>query len=219
MSESTETEEVQWPSIDDHHPREEGGPTARSGLSYQDEIVVGIFLDMISDVSIKRVHCETHDDIVIVKSGVENAIDIVEYVQVKSNEPDSLWSVAALCAKGEESVCAKSLGRDQHQEAARFRIVTLRDVHSDLKPLTYPCYGPGRETDCDQFVALSAEIKSKLPGLQSAKGNSTDYWLEHCQWEVRHDEKTIRDGNIVRILRLAAAHGVLLLPEHAEAIE
>ena len=217
MSEGAETEAVQWPSIDDHHPHEEGGPTARAGLSYQDAIVVGIFLDMISDASIKRVHCETHDDIVIVK--VNDAIDIAEYVQVKSNEPGSLWSVASLCAKNDDSVCAKSLGRDQHKETARFRIVTLRDVHPDLKLLTYPCYGPGRETHCDGFIALTALMKSKLPNLQSAKGNNIDYWLEHCLWDVRYNEKTISDGNIVRILKLAASHGVPILPEHAEAIE
>jgi hypothetical protein len=217
MSDGTEAEEVQWPSIDDHSPHEEGGPTARAGLSYQDEIVVGIFLDMIADASIKRVHCETHDDIAVVK--VENATDVVEYVQVKSNEPDSLWSVASLCAKADESVCAKSLRRDQHKETSRFRIVTLRDVHSDLKLLTYPCYGLGREADCDGVAALSAAMKSKLPDLQSAKGNDIDYWLEHCRWDVRYDEKTIHDGNIFRTLKLAASHGVPILPEHAEVIE
>lgn len=172
---------------------------------------------MISDASIKRVHCETHDDIVIVK--VEDSTEFVEYTQVKSGESDTLWSVASLCAKGDESVCAKSLRRDQHQETARFRIITLRGVNSDLKLLTYPCYGPGREPNCGEFVALSAAMQSKLPGLKSAKGNGIDYWIEHCRWDIRHDEKTIHEGNIYRILKLAESHGFPILPEHAEAIE
>ncbi|WP_369725612.1 dsDNA nuclease domain-containing protein [Bradyrhizobium sp. LLZ17] len=175
MSDEESTAEIEWPSIDDHHPLEEGGPTARAGLSYQDEIVVDIFLDMIEDATIQKVHCETHDDILIKR--VRDGEEFVEYVQVKSNEPDTLWSVASLCAKGADSVCAKSLTRDQHKETARFRIVTLRDVNSELRLLTYPCYGPGRETTCAEFGSLSESIKGKLPDLTSEKGSDIEYWL------------------------------------------
>jgi hypothetical protein len=217
MTDSVDLNDDHWPSIDDHSPHEEGGPTARAGLAYQDDIVVGIFLDMLEDTSIQKVHCETHDDIVVKR--LVDATEIVEYVQVKSNEPDSLWSVASLCAKGEDSVCAKSLGRDQHKEVARFRIVTLRDVNSELKLLTYPCYGPGRETTCDGFTAVSQAIEEKLPDLASPKGNDLKYWIEHCKWDVRHDQHTIRSRNVLRIIKLAASQGVSVLPEQAEAIE
>jgi hypothetical protein len=97
MTNDISAEPKEWPSIDDHQPDEEGGPTARSGLAYQDEIVVGIFLDMIADPSIQKVHCETHDDIVVKRLAAD--VDTVEYVQVKSNEPDKLWSVADIRAK------------------------------------------------------------------------------------------------------------------------
>jgi hypothetical protein len=214
---TAEAHEIQWPSIGDHHPHEEGGPTARAGLSYQDEVVVGIFLDMIEDASIQKVHCETHDDIVVIR--LVDAADIVEYVQVKSNEPDALWSVANLCSKGVDSVCAKSLARDEHKEMSRFRVVTLREVNSELKLLTYPCYGPGRETTCDAFLTVSESIKSKLPDLKSPKNNDIDYWLEHCRWDVRHDQHTIRQGNIYRVLKIAASIGVFILPEQGETIE
>lgn len=217
MSDETSTAEIEWPSIDDHQPHEEGGPTARAGLSYQDEIVVDIFLDMIEDATIQKVHCETHDDILVKR--VQGGEQFVEYVQVKSNEPDSLWSVATLCAKGEDSVCAKSLTRDQHKETARFRIVTLRDVNSELRLLTYPCYGPGRETTCAGFGSLSASVKVKLPGLTSAKGSGIEYWLEHCLWDVRHDQDTIRSKNVLRILKITFSQKFLILPEQAEALE
>ena len=217
MTSDATPEVKEWPSIDDHHPDEEGGPTARSGLAYQDEIVVGIFLDMIEDDSIQKVHYETHDDIVVMRLVVD--VETVEYIQVKSNEPDKLWSVADMCANGMDSLCAKSLARDGCKETSRFRIVTLRAVTSELSMLTYPCYGPGRETSCDAFAKLSKAVQGKLPDLVSQKGNGIDYWLEHCLWEVRHDEGNIRRDNLLRIMRLAAKQGVVLLPEQAETIE
>jgi hypothetical protein len=123
-----------------------------------------------------------------------------------------------LCAKGQDSICAKSLGRDEHKEISRFRIVTLRDVNSELKMLTYPCYGTGREIDGEPFVSLSNGVKEKLPKLQSPKGNGIDYWLEHCLWDVRHDKNSIQAHNELRVLKLAASQGVHILPEHAESI-
>ena len=217
MTSDISTEPEQWPSIDDHQPNEEGGPTARSGLAYQDEIVVGIFLDMIGDPSIQKVHCETHDDIIVKRLVVD--LDTVEYIQVKSNEPNKLWSAADMCANGKDSLCAKSLARDRHKEASRFRIVTLRDVTSELNMLTYPLYGSGREPSCETFTKLSAAAKGKLPDAVSQKGNGIDYWLEHCFWQVCHDENSIRHANLLKIMRLAAERGAVLLPEQAETIE
>jgi hypothetical protein len=209
-------EPPEWPSIDDHQPDEEGGPIARSGLAYQDDIVVGIFLDMIRDPSIQSVHCETHDD-VVVRRLIAN-VDIAEYVQVKSNELDKLWSVADVCASAEDSLCAKSLARDRHKEASRFRIVTLRAVTSELSVLTYPLHGPGREASCESFNKLCAALKGKLPNTTSKKGNGIDYWLENCLWQVCHDEDSIRAANLLKIMRLAADQGTVLLPEQAETI-
>ena len=38
-----------WPSVDDAKPIEEGGPVARKGFNYQDEIAVSFLLDMMED--------------------------------------------------------------------------------------------------------------------------------------------------------------------------
>jgi hypothetical protein len=217
MTNDVSAKPKEWPSIDDHEPHEEGGPTARSGLAYQDEITVGIFLDMIADPSIRKIHCETHDDIVVKRLVADE--EIVEYIQVKSNEPDKLWSVADMCANGNDSLCAKSLARDGHKEVSRFRIVTLRAVTSELTILTYPLYGSGREPSCEAFAKLSAAVKAKLPDVTSQKGNGIDYWLNHCRWQVCHDQCSIRRDNILKIMRLAAKEGTVLLPEQAETIE
>lgn len=77
---------------------EEGGPIARTGFNYQDEIAVGFLLDMLEDPSILKVHCETHDDIVQVSQSSSTQV-VAEYVQVKGSEEDKYWSVADLCVK------------------------------------------------------------------------------------------------------------------------
>ena len=44
----------EWPSVDDAKPIEEGGPDARKGFNYQDEIAVSFLLDMMEDQSIVK---------------------------------------------------------------------------------------------------------------------------------------------------------------------
>jgi hypothetical protein len=57
------------PSVDDIKPDEEGGPIARAGFNYQDEIAVGFLIDLLENPSLLKVHCETHDDLVLVHDG------------------------------------------------------------------------------------------------------------------------------------------------------
>jgi len=82
--------QIDWPPIDDAQPTEEGGPIARSGFSYQDEIAVGFLLEMIEDASLLKVHCETHDDLILVRAAGSGAERVAEYVQVKAEEPSAL---------------------------------------------------------------------------------------------------------------------------------
>jgi hypothetical protein len=129
-SEQSKTEAV-WPSVDDDAaPEEQGGPTARAGFNYQDEIAAGFLIEMLETPALVRVHCETHDDILLVWSVVHAEIAVAEFVQVKSGEPDKLWSVADLCRREKgaagSSLFEQSLGRDKHRETSRFRVVTVR---------------------------------------------------------------------------------------------
>jgi hypothetical protein len=205
-----------WPSIDDLPPAEQGGPTARTGFNYQDEITVSFFLEMLADDSIEKVHCETHDDLVVKR--VSATVEFAEYVQVKGAEPDKLWSLADLCASPGGSLFEKSLSRDGCKESSRFRVITLRPVTSELKVLTYPCYGVGREPNCQAHAKLSAGLKERFPDLRSPKGNGPDFWVEHCLWDERHDETSIRNNNLVVILTLSARQGLPLLPEQANMV-
>jgi hypothetical protein len=72
-----------FPSVDDAKPLEEGGPEARKGFNYQDEIAVAFFIDMLETPSLLKVHCETHDDILLVHALDALAIRIAIFVQVK----------------------------------------------------------------------------------------------------------------------------------------
>lgn len=180
-----------WPSIDNVSPKEQGGPFARQGFSYQDEIAVGFMLDMIADTGLVKIHFETHDDLVLVRSGdAYPAKPKAEFVQVKAGEPDKLWSVADICQRRKKdaagtSIFETSLGRDEHEETAGFRLVTLRPVVSDLAPLTYAFGLEGREPECDAMKALEKALNDKFPGLKSPKENDCGYWLANCLWDVR----------------------------------
>lgn len=210
------------PSVDNAKPVEEGGPIARAGFDYQDEIAVGFLLEMLEDRTILKVHCETHDDVLLVRETDGLALRLAEFVQVKAGEPNKLWSVADLCARKNSgdgtSIFEVSLARDMYQEISRFRLVTLRPVVSDLKMLTFPLGAPGREADGERFMALLGELSGRFPDLKSPKNNGTSYWLANCFWDERHTEEVVRKDNLIRLIRLSAAENLPLLPEHAEVL-
>lgn len=134
------------PSVDDMAPSEEGGPIARSGFDYQDEVGVSFLIDMLEDASILKIHFETHDDLVVVRTG--EPCSIAEFVQVKGGELNQLWTVAVVCQSQNgtgTSVLERSLAHDCCRERSQFRLVTLRQVSSELKPLTFPRDAPGRQ--------------------------------------------------------------------------
>ncbi|MBE0581888.1 dsDNA nuclease domain-containing protein [Devosia sp.] len=213
---------VEWPSVDLAKPAEEGGPNARAGFNYQDEIAVGFFLEMLELPSLLKIHCETHDDIVLVRQGDTPAGCIAEFVQVKASEQDKLWSVADLCqrkkSKAGTSIFEGSLGRDKHNEIARFRLVTLRPVVTALEPLTLPLTAAARDVTSEEMVALNSELTSRFPDFTSPKGNVSLYWLRNCLWDQRHSEKSVQDDNLVRLVRHALKTGANILFEQAEIL-
>ncbi len=212
---------AQWPSIDDASPAEEGGPIARGGFSYQDEVAVGFLLDMIEDSGLLKVHFETHDDLVLVRASDVGTLPVAEYVQVKAEEPDQLWSVATLCERKKtkgSSLFERSLARDCHAETAHFRIVTLRSPASALEPLTYARHSEFRSLECEGMAALSQELERRFPRIQSPKGNGPDYWLSHCHWEPRYEHQTVINDNQRRLFILASQAGCVLLIEHVTTL-
>ena len=214
--------EAEWPSVDEDAPSEQGGPTARAGFNYQDEIAAGFLIEMLETPALVRVHCETHDDILLVWSPVPAQFAVAEFVQVKSGEPDKLWSVADLCQRKKgavgSSIFEKSLGRDKHREISRFRMVTVRPVVSALKILCHPCGTPGRTPDDQAFTALHDDVAARFPSLKSPKGNGVAFWLENCTWEEAHDESTVHKRSLLRLMKLSVREGCPLLPDIAETI-
>lgn len=210
-----------WPSIEDAAPSEEGGPDARKGFNYQDEIAAGFLIQMLEDETLCQVHCETHDDLILVWSPRHAPARLAEYIQVKAGEPNKLWSVADLCrakSVAGTSIFEISLSRDRHKEISRFRILTLRPVVQALLPLTFACGSPGREPDSEGIRTLRGELDARCPGAKSPKGNCRDYWLEHCRWDVRHDHEAVCNDNRRRLLQLSVRAGAPLLFEQLEVI-
>ncbi|MEP6020383.1 MAG: dsDNA nuclease domain-containing protein [Paracoccaceae bacterium] len=204
-------------------PDEEGGPIARTGFSYQDEIAVRLLICMLEDSQILKIHCETQDDIVVVRQVDGDAHRSVEYVQVKAGETDSLWSVANVCARDKKkvgsSIAEISLGRDRCKEISKFRIVTLRDVVSELRPLTYDFSAPGRAADTSGMKKLLNEFRNRIGDFTSPKGNGYVFWLENCIWEVCHSQKSVERDNLLRLIKLAQSEGHLLLPEQLDVVQ
>lgn len=209
-----------WPSIDTAQPMEEGGPIARTGFNYQDEIAVGFLIEMLTNPTLIKMHFETHDDIVLVwMCGDQRR---AEYVQVKAGEEEKFWSVADICqrkeAKAGTSIFEKSLGRDGHQEDALFRLVTLRPVVAALKPLTYPRFSDGRQSASEDIALLLQDIDKRCPGFKSPKGADSAFWAGNCLWDHRDSERSVERENLVRLMRLAHQEGRSILFEPAEVL-
>lgn len=207
------------PSVDDLAPSEEGGPIARSGFDYQDEVGVSFLLDMLEDTAIQKVHFETHDDLVIVMAG--EPCSIAEFVQVKAGEINQLWTVAFLC-KNENgtgtSVLERSLGRDCCREQSLFRLITLRQVASELKPLTFPRDAPGRQLTEPAMAALLKAFEDKKLACVSKKGNDVKFWVANCLWQERPNQSAIREMNFSRLVRLANRRGFSLFSEQCDQL-
>ncbi len=217
-----EEKEHEWLSVDVAKPIEEGGPDARKGFNYQDEIAVSFLLDMMEDDSIVKIHCETHDDILVVRATEEENQNCAEYVQVKATEPNQLWTVATLCQRKDRkegtSVLEKSLVHDCHKEHSRFRILTLRQVSPELKILTNPIGSVGRGPGCAALKDLKHEIDKKRPGLVSPKGNDSVFWLDNCHWDERHNEEAIRTSNRFRVFQISSDQNNTLLQDAIDSL-
>jgi hypothetical protein len=209
-----------FPSVHELKPSEEGGPIARSGFNYQDEVAVSLVLDMLESASIVCVQCETQDDAVVVYASQDG--EIAEHVQVKSDDSLSQWSVAALTRRVQgkigTSIFETSLSRDRLKETSRFRIVTQRAVAKQLKCLTFPLGMPGRSGDHGDIKILVEDLASRCGGAVSRKNNGPAYWVANCLWDVRESHAALTRHNLLRILKLSLTSGYPLLPEQGDVV-
>jgi hypothetical protein len=193
-----------------------GGTPARQGFNLQDHVGAGFCVRMLIDAALKEVWCEAHDDLTVIwdrTSGEE-----VEFVQVKGEEPNQLWSVALLCqpdgkskAKSGTSILERSLGQHKCTEPCWFRLVTSRDVMDDLRGLTHPVGSPERAASKGALDSLSQAVSSKVNGFQSPNGKGVDFWVERAHWEVVHAVEAVSDRNRLSLSAALESRGVFLL--------
>jgi hypothetical protein len=191
---------VLLPSIHDHVRSEEGGPAARQGFAFQDRVAAKCCLEMLKDDVIVEVWCETYDDIVILRRTTEE--ETVEYVQVKNEQPDQLWTLAMLYARDGRrcgtSVFEKSLARDCFKERALFRIVTSQNIHSKIALLALPREHVDRASSTSWFREIVGAIHKALPDARYVNNKDCSYWLARMLWEVNSDNE-VDCENKVRI--------------------
>jgi hypothetical protein len=189
------------PSVFNAKPEDLGGIHARKGFAYQDEVAAGFYIKMLLRTDLIEVACETYDDIRLIWQ--KDTEKTIEFVQVKAENLDQLWSIAKLCERSKSatkpdgvgsSILEKSLSRDKFQEPSWFRIVTCRQIHPSLELLEACERGHEyRSVAYSRFKTLAEEVGKRLNGTQSAKGNDTTYWLINACWDV------ISEGNIQQL--------------------
>lgn len=194
-------------------PPDFGGIAARRGFTYQDHVAVHFCIEMLTMSELKEVWCETYDDIVLVRES--DSGEIIEFVQVKADVLDQLWSIAKLCERTRTvthstgvgtSLLEKSLDRDKCAEITMFRIVTLRGLRSELEILTLDRTHPDRKTSAESIRILCDAIGKRLGTITSSNGHDHEYWVASTQWEC-HDEAALAANSKVRLMRLVESFG------------
>ena len=216
-----------FPSIRDALPREKGGPEARRGFRFQDHIAAGYTLVMIGDAQLLEVRCEAEDDITLIWRRGEDEIE-PEFVQVKNDQLDQLWSIALLCqARGHSgdhgatagtSIFERSLARDSYEEDCTFRIVTAVPVKRELRHLAGPRGHPRRQPGSRAFEGFAAKFPQPLKSVRSPKRNDWTYWVERVVWDVQHADTAVRDRNLHTLEHALSELGFYLAPDQREYI-
>jgi hypothetical protein len=202
-------------SIHDLPPLETGGVIARHGFHVQDHVAAGLCIDMLTDQTLLQVWCETQDDIALIW---RTSPDWVEFVQVKSNELDQLWSVAELCKKEKAtqgdgqgtSIVERSLAYDRCREKCRFRIVTTRPMNSDLEPFKLRIDCAERKEAVDKLNEVVQDIVSRTGAFKSPNGHDARYWADYLTWQVIHSLDAIENENLLKLHAAVEGDGEFL---------
>jgi hypothetical protein len=205
------------PSIFTLPPLEEGGPIARGGFDYQDHVAATICLEMLRDASIRAVWCETHDDLLADRHVDGQAI--VEFIQVKGEVLNQLWSVARLCEREKRegatrqgtSIIEKQLAHDRGDELSHFRLVTLREPNEELSLLRRL----HAQRDPAELRRLAAELVKRLGNFQSPKQNGLGYWVQNLRWDSMGSLEAVENINLTALedFLLREVKVSLLLPQ------
>ena len=179
-----------------------GGPAALKGFTYQNFAAAYYVLTMLRDKSLISVRCEVIDDIDLVYN------NRIEYVQVKTTDNDSKWTVKEFSEAStkmvppvrpqrvdqkvslEDSILHKSILCDKVAIQGYFRILTPRDVTKDL--LYLKVLQASRDGKYEARAQLLKKLRQKVelnrpkdkPEFISPNDNNIEYWLDHSEWTV-----------------------------------
>lgn len=191
-----------------------GGVAGRRGHKFQDHIAASYLIDMLMSDEIWQVECETADDIVIRRD--VDGVKINEYVQVKTTDSDSKWSISELTERDDKrpgtSIAEKSLACDQHSDEPWFRIVSSRDVRRDLELFTVPRAKRGAVDTA--FEAVVAGWRKRHKTFLSKNGRNLGDWAERLLWQTEQGSENIARKNSIQLLQFANSYGVR--PSHSE---
>lgn len=193
------TPKSKMPSIHENvPPLEIGGYVARDGFNYQDHVALSFCIDLLTTDNLAEVRCESQDDITLIWNN--NGAQTVEFVQVKGNILDQLWSIPKLCTrendssskvkKSGSSIIEKLFANDRFEEDSIFRIVTRRAMKKSLEALKYEFNHPQRienelEDICKGFI-------KKIGQHISPKGNDLSYFVNNLKWTVEESIESLR---------------------------
>jgi len=195
-----------------------GGVAARQGFKYQDHVAASFVLAMIADARLKKVECETADDITLIWQQ-EHGPEFPEYVQVKTTEADKKWSQSEITkrtakSRAPTSLVEKSLLCDTSAANALFRIVSRRGVNKTLTCLTL-------QRDNRQRAKPVADLGAKLAkkfATKSKNGNDLAFWARQTVWRVAGEIDQLKAVNQQCLLSLAEEHGANPTHSHLNTI-
>lgn len=192
-----------------------GGVAGRRGYRYQDHVGAAFVIQMLQDPELAQVEFETADDIVL--RWQTHAAFAIEYVQVKTTESDTKWSLKELLARVKTrvgtSVAERSLACDKHGGFVQFRIVSQRDVGKPLKPFTVNrLHRRAIQLELDN---LAAKVGNRYKTATSPSGRTLQDWAATLYWQVHSNENALVNTNVNQIIRLAEQFGEI--PGHSQA--
>lgn len=136
-------------------------------------------------------------------------VAINEYVQVKTTDGDTKWSVKELTSRDKSrpgtSIAERSLDCDAHKEAPLFRLVTVREPRGNLAHFKIPRSNRAAVAD---IMALAVEpFLNKYPGFKSTNQRTLAHWAGGLLWQVEQSMDKLADRNKLKLLKLAGRDG------------
>lgn len=210
-----------------------GGPAALKGFVYQNFVAAYYALRMLEDKNLLSVRCEAVDDVDAIYT------DKVEYIQVKTTDKDSKWSVSEFAdadtksvpptgqqrknqtVSKEDSILHKSILCDKGKLPSYFRIVTPRDVTDSLRYLKTSLNTRNEKADLKAplLKRLRSSVERNRPKksapFTSPNGNGVEYWLDHAEWEVIPLQEVL-ESRCTKLIRQAAQRKGIYLIENGD---